>query len=1028
MQKLWIQAAMMLGGVLRGAVGGALGYLNTLLKSGFTTAMQFHQEGIAFARELGMNAKEAQAYTAVLTERTERLAMTYGVAAEQVKELQRNISVATSRQLMLNESQAEHFLQLNKLVGSSTVNQFTEQMMNGMGGSLDSVTGAVSKAYTTAAKRGLNAQKVSEKIASNLGMANRLSFRNGIEGLTRMAMQAEKMSMSLQSVESAAGQFLELDKAIENAAKMQMLGGSAAVSFGNPLTAAYEANYDPEAFAKRMQDSLASYATFDANKGVASVNGMNMDFVRNIASVMGISAEEATRMAKKNAEVRYKEGRVNTSAYSGMGLSKEQIDFLINKSNVKDGKVMFQPTKGEAVELSANGKIDPKVIEEMMKYEGMSDHDIMAENAKSLTSINEQLIGIKDSIIAMFAKFVQGMFPQMQVDIKNFGQWAKNNLEPTAKNIGVAARGVYDWFKENKETIKTIRSSIFGFIKFATEHWKLALLALGSLKFLKLLGNAGIIGGGGARGAASGAVSGMFTKMHQGSAHDIFRNVYKSTGRLKNQNWWTQTKAGARSAWKNTSNFAKGTAAFGVATGVIQGIGAISEYNRRKEEINNSNMSQTEKDKALEGIRTDRNSEVGGAVGASVGTLLGTFFFGPLGGMIGGAVGEFAGKFIGQYWDPIVDTVTSVFKKIGDGILWIGGKIWDGIKWIADNNPIGLIVKGIGKIFGKDWSITGAISSLFGGSEKHATGGVVGGNSFNGDKVLAGLNSGEAVITPKQFNTLFSMAESVIKQKPVVNEVLTSLNSGEAVITPKQFNMTELVIKSKLVGDNVLAGLNSGEAVIAPKQFNMAESVIKSKPIGDNVLASLNSGEVVITPKQFNMAESVIKQKPVVNEVLTSLNNGDAVITPKQFNMAESVIKSKPIGDKVLASLNSGESVITPKQSNMLFNTTEPVIKPKPVGEKEYIYIPKGNESSNINGSTITVKDFNINLSGTMKLDGGNNSKNVDMNALLNDYQFINNLKEMIKTSINQDMNGGRFLNDLAAMRGQTTSLSIIGR
>ena len=215
MHKLWIQAAMMLGGVIRGTIGGALGYLNTLLMSGFTTATKFHQEGIAFARELGMNAKEAQAYTEVLTERTERLAMKYGVAAEQVHELQKNISVATSRQLMLNDSQAEGFLQLNKLVGSSTVSKFTEEMMNGMGAQIDTVQGAVAKAYATAAKSGLSAQKVSEKIASNLGMANRLSFRTGIEGLTRMAMKAEKVGMSLQSVEAAADKFREIDQAIE---------------------------------------------------------------------------------------------------------------------------------------------------------------------------------------------------------------------------------------------------------------------------------------------------------------------------------------------------------------------------------------------------------------------------------------------------------------------------------------------------------------------------------------------------------------------------------------------------------------------------------------------------------------------------------------------------------------------------------------------------------------------------------------------------------------------------------------------
>jgi hypothetical protein len=121
---------------------------------------------------------------------------------------------------------------------------------------------------------------------------------------------------------------------------------------------------------------------------------------------------------------------------------------------------------------------------------------------------------------------------------------------------------------------------------------------------------------------------------------------------------------------------------------------------------------------------------------------------------------------------------------------------------------------------------------------------------------------------------------------------------------------------------------------------------------------------------------------------------------------------------------NSNISNIT----SVLPKTAE--VKSKPVvGEKpEYIYKPNGTETSNINGNTITVKDFNINLSGTLKLDGGNSSKNIDMNALLNDYQFMNALKEMIKTSINNDMNGGRFMNDLAARRGQVSSSSIIGR
>ena len=102
-------------------------------------------------------------------------------------------------------------------------------------------------------------------------------------------------------------------------------------------------------------------------------------------------------------------------------------------------------------------------------------------------------------------------------------------------------------------------------------------------------------------------------------------------------------------------------------------------------------------------------------------------------------------------------------------------------------------------------------------------------------------------------------------------------------------------------------------------------------------------------------------------------------------------------------------------------------IEAKPIGEKEYVYTPKRNETYNVNGNSITVKDFNINLSGTLKLDGGNNSKNVDVNALLNNHQFVSTLKELIQDKINREMNNGRYMNDLVVRRNHISSSSIIG-
>ena len=277
--------------VIGGGINGALGMMTSLISKGFQATIQFHKEGIAFAREVGLSAREAQAYTQVLTERTEKLALKYGVAADAIKEVQRGIIDATGKQYMLNEAEAERQVQINKLVGAGTANQFTEQMMNHMGAQLSTVQGAVSKAYATAAKSGLNAAKFSKEVAKNLSLANKLSFRDGVNGIIRMTALSEKLGFNLQSVENAANKFMELDSAIESSAQLQMLGGAAGAYGSNPLTMAYEANYDPEAFTERMTKMLGGYAQFDAKTGMANVNGMNRDFVKNIASAMGISMD-----------------------------------------------------------------------------------------------------------------------------------------------------------------------------------------------------------------------------------------------------------------------------------------------------------------------------------------------------------------------------------------------------------------------------------------------------------------------------------------------------------------------------------------------------------------------------------------------------------------------------------------------------------------------------------------------------------------------------------------------------------------
>ena len=455
--------------LITGTVGGSIRMVTSLIKDGFGAVLQYNQQGVALARQMGLNAQEAQAYTQVLITRAKDLGHEYGIAAEQVLELQKNLSNSTGRALMLNNEEAERMVQINKLVGAEVGNQFTSEMMNHMGAQLSTVQGAVSKAYATAAKSGLSAAEFSAKVAKNLSMANKLSFRDGVNGIIRMTALSEKLGFNLQSVESAADKFMELDKAIESSAQLQMLGGAAGAYGSNPLTMAYEANYDPEAFTKRMTNTLGGYATFDAKTGMANVNGMNRDFVKAIAQAIGISMDEAMSIAKKQAEIKYKENAFGSTLGN---YSKEQQDFILNKSYVdtETGHLMMTDVNNNPIDIS-KGELTPELIKEMQKFDNTTEKDLMAQQAKSLKSIEENLQGWLTSAFAGLAEALQPHLETLNKIIDSVGQDVLTELVPAVANF--ADKGI-KWLESHSDIFTMIydllKNTIVPSIKWVSDH------------------------------------------------------------------------------------------------------------------------------------------------------------------------------------------------------------------------------------------------------------------------------------------------------------------------------------------------------------------------------------------------------------------------------------------------------------------------------------------------------------------------------------------------------------------------------
>ena len=991
---IFIQIASVIGGALNGALGTAV----SMMQAGTKAALQFHQEGISLARDLGMGLNQANAYTKVLTERTEVLAKRYGVATSAITAVQRNISETTGKQLLLNDAQAEGFVQANKLVGQETTNKFMDTIINGMGGQVSAVQGAISKAYATAAKQGLNAQKFSKKIAENLSMANRLNFRNGIDGITRMAAMAEKFGLSMKSVETAAGQFMEFDSAIEHSAHLQMLGGSIGAAFGNPLENMYESMYDPEAFAKRMEDAMKGMATFDAKKGYATISPMNQEILRNYAKEMGLNAEEVVANAKKMAEVRYKETKFapELDRYSGNGKDKEaRRNFILNNSQVTP--------EGQ---LQVNGKNINEITEEewsnMMAFDGKSDTDILKNQASHLKSIDEAITGNASSIAASFAKGL-ALDKNAQNIIQNIDK-VGTNLQKVSKNLGIATNGVLtkilNWINKNGPFLKSIADGVIGVSKFLADNWGKLLIAIVGWKFLlkpalganlggnttlggklgaKALGGVKNVGGkalGGIRKGLKARAKGakrlggkalQYAKAVGKKGYDILgkgganhswkqaKNYARNAFRMTKGNVLRKTLHGAKSLWKNSkalrASVKGGAAILGVAGNMA------TDYLVNKGKIKKG-------DAVHYGAKMASTAAEFGAAGA---------MFGPLGAGIGATVGAIKGAY--DTWKSLPENADKDFidyaKSVGDSIVE-GGK--EAFNWAKEK--VGPALSAVNK----DIKERGGYLSV----------------AFN------------AITTPIR---LFINAIEGIG-KLILHPVDTIKNSWNS-------------LKNWWNSDNKLERLwNMGKNAVMGEKHADGGIVGGNSYSGDRILTSLNSGEMVLNKDQQTQLFKFIQN---ASSILTKIGSSNGVTYYNASNKHSAIHNN--VGGNILSNILS---TIFNSNSNIVSSAlnTNNNIKTVPFGENSFRKIPKSEytEYSYNKGGEIVVKDINLNVNGTLKLDAGTVTKNLDINQLLSDTTFISSLKDLIKQSINNDINNGRFMNDIASMRGMPSQVGLWGR
>ena len=289
---------------------------------------------------LGMSGAKATAMRTSF-EDSAKFAARLGGTLSDIQLIQQGFADETGRARAMTASMVEDIILIGKGTGLG-VEQATKlgAQFEFMGldakRSMDYVQGVVD----TSERMGVNTTKVLKNISDNFKKLNTYSFTAGVKGMAKMAMDAEKMQVSMQDALSAADAAKGLEKAIDLAANLQVMGGEFAKT--DPFEWMYLARNEPEKLTAKISEMTRGLVTFKKNsEGVFEkfISPADRQRLESVAKSLGISSEEMIKITQRRADL----DKMNKEL-AGTGLSDREKELVQGAAifNAKSGKFQVE--------------------------------------------------------------------------------------------------------------------------------------------------------------------------------------------------------------------------------------------------------------------------------------------------------------------------------------------------------------------------------------------------------------------------------------------------------------------------------------------------------------------------------------------------------------------------------------------------------------------------------------------------------------------------------------------------------------
>jgi hypothetical protein len=260
----------------------------------------------------------------------------------------------------------------------------------GVGMSLYDVGDRMAEVANYAKSVGVNVKAVSAEVVGNLKQLNLFNFDNGVKGLAKMASQASMLGFDMAKTFKLAEDLMSPEKAIDLAASLQRLGVSSSALL-DPLKAMDLAQNDPEALQKEIVNVSKEFTKLKADGSGFEILPGAKRRLREVASAMGMTADELANMSIKSADLDMKMSKIK---FPSLAASEEDKMLIANMSQMKNGEAVVQ------IKNEKTGKMEEVNVSKLTADQLTKLREQQADKDKSIEELALDQLNVLQSIDA----------------------------------------------------------------------------------------------------------------------------------------------------------------------------------------------------------------------------------------------------------------------------------------------------------------------------------------------------------------------------------------------------------------------------------------------------------------------------------------------------------------------------------------------------------------------------------------------------------------------------------------------------